>query len=143
MNSFVVKKVEVALIRPLRQMVLRPGQALESAIFHDDDAPNTVHFAAVSDTDDIGCVASLYCKNSDGRWQLRGMATDPVRQGCGLGARVLDACVEYVRSERGHEIWCNARITAASFYEKAGFSRFAEPFDIPGIGLHFVMKRTL
>ena len=49
------------------------------------------------------------------------MATAPELQGQGVGTRVLRTAVDLVASAGGTLIWCNARVSALGFYERAGF----------------------
>lgn len=44
--TVVVRPVPVALVRPLRGAVLRPGRPPEAAVWPGDDAPGAVHLAA-------------------------------------------------------------------------------------------------
>ena len=39
----------------------------------------------------------------------------------------------------GRRVWCNARLSAAGFYERVGFGRVGGVFEIAGIGPHAVM----
>ncbi|MEO0512429.1 MAG: GNAT family N-acetyltransferase [Planctomycetota bacterium] len=39
-------------------------------------------------------------------------------------------------------IWCNARVSAAAFYERCGFRAVSGEFEIKGIGPHLVMVRS-
>ena len=131
--------------RPLRHLVLRPGQPPESTIYPGDDDPDTVHFAAFEDGQLLG-VASLYREPRAGAnarapaWRLRGMATAPHARGRGVGHALLAACRTHVAGEGGGELWCNARTPAAGFYAAAGFELASDEFDVPGIGPHVVMR---
>ena len=77
--------------------------------------------------------------SSSNQYRLRGMATEQEMRGRGFGSAVLSACLERCWSEGGETFWCNARTSAAGFYEKRGFSTLPEEFEIPGIGPHRVM----
>ena len=48
----------------------------------------------------------------------------------------------HVCSEGGGLVWCNARVAATSFYERAGFVGRDDLFDLPGIGVHRRMWAT-
>jgi ribosomal protein S18 acetylase RimI-like enzyme len=67
----------------------------------------------------------------------------PERRRQGIGKALLDACVAWSEAHGGRTMWCNARVTAASFYEACGFAREGDAFDLPGIGPHYVMARPL
>ena len=43
----------------------------------------------------------------------------------------------------GVRVFCNARVPARSFYERAGFHACSEVFELPPIGPHLVMEREL
>jgi GNAT superfamily N-acetyltransferase len=77
-------------------------------------------------------------------YQLRGMATAPGWQRRGLGKNLL------VYSENsiadlgvGSIIWCNARLGALDFYLRQGWTRASEVFEIPGVGPHYRLSKTL
>jgi ribosomal protein S18 acetylase RimI-like enzyme len=67
------------------------------------------------------------------------MATDPRHRGQGAGAQILDALVEHAREHGATRIWCNARTPAIGLYERAGFKRESDEFEIAEIGLHIRM----
>lgn len=145
---------EIRLLTPeevisVRWPVLRPGFPRDSAIFPGDDAPETRHFGAFVDGQLVG-VASTYAAPFPGdpgtsatARQLRGMATLDGFQGRGVGRAVLAACEQTARTDGATLIWCNARVSASAFYARMGWSRVGEEFDIPTVGPHYVMRRTL
>ena len=143
-----VRYIQAAETRPLRHAVLRPSQPAESTVYPGDDDPSTVHLGAFLDDRVVG-IASLYAeRRPDGPrgtpgWRLRGMASAPRARGIGVGWALLRACIDHVASHGGGELWCNARVPAAEFYARAGFETVSEPFDIPEIGAHVVMRRLL
>jgi predicted GNAT family N-acyltransferase len=139
-----IRPVTAEEVRPLRHVVLRPGQAFEETVYPGDDAG--VHLGAF-DGDRLVGIASLYEENRiggrAGGWRLRGMATDAGVRGAGFGAALLAGCVEAVAEAGGAELWCNARMTAVGFYRRAGFEVASDEFDVPGIGAHVVMTRPV
>jgi len=48
-----------------------------------------------------------------------------------------------VSSRGGGLLWCNARVPAVAFYERAGFEVRGEPWDEPHIGPHVAMLRRV
>lgn len=142
-----VRAVAATETRPLRHLVLRPGQPAESTVYPGDDDPDTRHFAAFLDGHLVG-IASLYREARAGAdivpgWRLRGMATSGEARGKGVGRALLDACLGHVAGEGGGEVWCNARAEALGFYAAAGFDVGGDEFDIPDIGPHRVMRRDV
>ena len=49
------------------------------------------------------------------------------------------AGLDAVAARGGDLLWCDARVAAAGFYERMGFTVVSEPFDKPGIGPHVGM----
>lgn len=118
-----------------------------------DDAPGTLHLGLrdpsveASHPGPVGIV-SLYqepiapkagLNHQPGDWRLRGMAVAPAHQGKGYGKRLVAAGLDAVRAAGATRVWCNARKTAVGFYQRQGFAAAGDPFDLPGIGEHFVM----
>ena len=69
------------------------------------------------------------------------MATREDARGQGIGALVLEAGLAYVAAEGGKLVWCNARLPAVGFYERAGFKTRGDEWVEPRIGSHVVMWR--
>jgi GNAT superfamily N-acetyltransferase len=68
------------------------------------------------------------------------MATAEDRRNEGVGAAVLQAVIEHVRQRGGGLLWCNARMPAVAFYQKAGFRTRGESWTDPVIGPHVAME---
>ena len=145
-KPIVVNQVSAEAVYPLRHRVLRPHQPFAACVWAQDTDPDTAHFGAVM-AGQIVAVASIAICPRDGdppnAWRLRGMATAPELQSRGIGATVLRACLDYVKSKSGALLWCNARTTALQFYRRHGFETVGDEFDIKGIGPHYVMVHTL
>ncbi|HEY2427392.1 MAG TPA: GNAT family N-acetyltransferase [Acidimicrobiales bacterium] len=143
-----VERVEAGATLALRQRVLRPHQTLaELASADENDDAETAHFAVIEDGDVIG-TASVRRQappwGSDGpAWRLRGMATAEGRRSQGIGAAVLAAVIDRVRERGGGLLWCNARVPAVPFYQRAGFVTRGESWVEPFIGPHVAMERTV
>lgn len=142
-----ITSADAATVRPLRHAVLRPHQTLADCVYPGDDEPESFHLVARDGQLVVG-VASVYRQSEDGSsdgdsWRLRGMATDPAYRGRGIGRRVLTECLRRVRAAGGAELWCNARTTAAGFYEGLGFQARGPDFELPGIGPHRVLFHDL
>ena len=138
-----IRPVTAEDVRPIRHRVLRPEQPFESTVYPGDNLPGTVHLGAF-DGDALVGIASLYREPRGGAtdgWRLRGMATVPAVRGRGIGAALLDACMEHAATSDGGEVWCNARVVAIGFYLRAGFEVVSEEFEVSGIGPHVVMTR--
>jgi GNAT superfamily N-acetyltransferase len=137
-----VERAPAARVIDLRHRVLRAGRPRETAHFDGDDEDRTRHWVAGHQGEVIGVVTVLARPFPDGDgpgWQLRGMATDPAWRGRGVGRALLRA----VEAEVAEPMWCNARTGAAPFYEKHGWRRAGETFEIAGVGPHVRMIRDL
>lgn len=137
-------------VRPLRTRILRPGYPAERLlVFPEDDHSECAHVAAISDGKIIG-VATFLLKptvelDDPQAIQLRGMAVDSQMQGRGVGKCILDFALEELKNRFSNSkwVWCNARQSAAHFYDHCGFEILSDSFDIPEIGPHFVMGRRI
>lgn len=144
-SPVLIRPVPAAEVRPLRQLVLRPGRPPGDSVYPGDNDEGTVHLAAF-DGGRVAGIASLYREARPGQavgWRLRGMATDPDRRGRGYGAALLAACEDHVATHGGGELWCNARVGALGFYRQAGFETVGDEFEVAGIGPHYVMTKLV
>jgi GNAT superfamily N-acetyltransferase len=135
-----IGEVPISATRMLRQSVLRPHETVEQIA---GDEPAEAFAAGGFDGERLIAVGIVAPSGEPGRWKVRGMATAPGERGRGVGRGVLDALLEHARTHGGTRVWCNARVPAKSFYERAGFHACSDVFDVPPIGPHLVMERVL
>jgi ribosomal protein S18 acetylase RimI-like enzyme len=148
---------------PLRQEVLRPGRPVRDCLFPGEDGPRAASAAAlrlvtVADPSGrspgsaerqvlaVGTVvpeAPSWDPGEPDGWRIRGMATAPAERGQGLGSQVLELLLRHVADRGGGLAWCNARTPARHLYQRAGFEGRGEIFELPEIGPHLVMWRTV
>ncbi len=136
-----VRPIPVADTRPLRHSVLRPHETLEYLAAH--EVPDAFAVGVFDDDDRLVGVGFVSPDGEPGAWRVRGMATEPAARGQGAGSAVLGALVNHAREQGAVRVWCNARIVARTFYERAGFRVISEEFDVPEIGPHYVMELAL
>jgi predicted GNAT family N-acyltransferase len=145
-TALTVEQVPVDAVLPLRSAVLRGGGPAGTP---GDEDPATVHLAARTADGAVAGVVRLAPAPCPWRpaarapWQLRGMATAPPVRGTGVGRALVEAGVALVAERGGDLVWCNARLTAAGFYERMGFTVVTDPFDIEPIGPHVGMVEDL
>jgi GNAT superfamily N-acetyltransferase len=160
-----VERIPVAASYPLRQAVLRPHQTIDRVAAPGDDDPESATFGVIDRATGsvVGTATVLRAEApmaKDGAdftsggaggapaWRLRYMATRDDLRGQGLGSRALEAALAHVAAEGGRGgmgrvlVWCNARVPAIGFYERAGFQTWGEQWDSP-LGPHVVMWRTV
>ena len=141
-REIALRPARLAEIIALRHAVLRAGLPLASAAFDGDDAPDTQHFGAFDGPDAVGCLSLMRRDRHGPAHQLRGMATQAAARGFGIGRALLAFAEEVVVAETGiRGLWCNARVAAIGFYERAGWEVVSEVFDVPTAGPHRVMIR--
>jgi GNAT superfamily N-acetyltransferase len=146
-----LRPIGAAATRSLRRAVLRPNQPPEACVYPGDEEAHTGHLGVFVDdgSEELALVgvASIFEENRPGTlgggWRIRGMAVAPEHQGKGHGGALLTACLEHALRHGGVEVWCNARKTAAEFYAHHGFEQEGEEFELPAIGPHFLMRRSL
>jgi GNAT superfamily N-acetyltransferase len=130
----VLRSVPVAVVRPLRHRVLRPGYP-ESAVHTDrDDNDDTVHIAAYSGDDVIG-VVTIFPEACPGdtrpALQFRWMAVDETRRGTGTGLALLRRAASVARDGGFEVLWANGRETVLGFYTRLGFAVFGDGYTDP------------
>ena len=141
----VVKKITALETYTVRQAVLRKGKPIETCHFIGDDLPTTTHFGIFEEEKIIG-VVSVYKTNSplftaETQFQIRGMAVLEHFQNKGFGEQLLKVAENFCWQEKANLIWFNAREKAVLFYKKLGYEVIGDAFDIPNIGIHFVMLK--
>ncbi|MFY7896528.1 MAG: GNAT family N-acetyltransferase, partial [Phycisphaerales bacterium] len=142
----------------LRRRVLRDGDPTAVVIWPRDDDAATTHYGAKDATGRILAIGTIYAQslpdNATDRtfaqgiaaahqFQFRGMASDAAVRGSGAGRAVLNALIAHAQQQHPALLWCNARVAAIGFYEKADMRIVSERFDITGVGPHHVMAVRL
>jgi len=146
--TLTVERVPADRTYPLRQHVLRPHETLGQLVLPGDDDPESGHFVAIEAGDVVGTASARrepppWVRDAALAWRLRGMATAEGQRSRGIGSAVLDAALEHVREHGGGLVWCNARVPAVRFYERAGFVTRGESWVDLVIGPHIAMERTV
>jgi len=138
-----IKFIQQDDLLSIRNEVLREGKlSLDECRWPSDDIPGTFHLGYYID-DRLACIASFhpqsYGEFQGVGYQLRGMATIQEARGQGLGNKLLNFGLTYLRGKGANYLWCNARKTARKFYSDMGFETISEEFEVPIIGPHYVM----
>ena len=144
-NKVIFKQINSDETLELRHLVLRPNKKPEELKYPNDNL--SFHGGAVLNGKIIG-IASVYPEPKPGEkssfhWRLRGMGVLPEFQGKGYGASLLDLCIDFIKSNEGKLLWCNARFIALGFYLKLGFKIVSDSFEIEDIGVHYIMEKEL
>jgi len=131
----------------VRHPVLRNGKPIESCYFKGDELESTEHFG-LFENNQIKGVISLFKNNNvlfedKHQAQIRGMAVLENNQGNGFGRLLVAHSEQILKAQNISLIWFNARENAVGFYRKMGYEIIGKSFDIPGVGMHYVMWKKL
>ncbi len=139
-TEFEIKSVPPEMVLPIRQEVMYPGQAEELAQVAGDE--EAIHWGLFA-TGKLVSVISLFNSLKYGRsLQFRKFATLADHQGKGYGSRILQEVLDYGVSQGYAVIWCNARVSALSFYNRFGFCQDGEAWQKNGID-YIIIKKAL
>ena len=142
-----VKKVAAKDIRPLRNLVLRPNLPIETTFYDLDDDEKTFHLASIIDNNIIS-IGTFYPENdiklkTKNGYRLRGMATHPNFRRKSAATKLMEKSFVFLKQKECDILWCNARLIAVKFYKSLGFKIIGEIFDIPKIGPHYKMYKSI
>lgn len=139
-----VKQIQAVQTRALRHLVLWPHIEKEEDCNIDiDQREDAIHLGAF-DGDRIVAVASMFQMSSNkidfqNQFRLRAMASHPDYRGQYAGQAIVKRAIEVAQFKGADVLWCDARKVALGFYEKLGFERIDEWYDVPKIGPHQFM----
>jgi GNAT superfamily N-acetyltransferase len=138
-----IKFITVEELLPLRNTVIREGKLTPNECrFPTDNAEGNFHLGYYIKGALIS-IASFhpqkYGQFAGEGYQVRGMATADKFRGQGIGTKLLNFGIVYLRGQKANYIWCNGRKKALKFYQDIGFEIVTPEFDIPGIGPHNVL----
>jgi predicted GNAT family N-acyltransferase len=142
-----VKQIDAKDTHELRHKILRYDLPKDSCNYPGDDDDGTFHLGAYVD-DKLVSVASFYIDNhpdikDEFQYRLRGMATLEEHRKNGYSLALLQTALPLIEKNNIQTLWCNARSSAAGFYEKVGFEKISDEFEIEGIGPHFLMVKKV
>jgi predicted GNAT family N-acyltransferase len=141
-----IKKIDFKDTFIIRHPVLRAGKPIESCFFDGDDLESTFHFGLFDVDKLVGVISVFKNKNATFRvanqFQIRGMAILQEHRQFGYGKLLLQRAEEQISKKKGDLIWFNAREIAVPFYQKLGYEKFGKPYEIEGIGTHYLMFKN-
>ncbi|WP_158825020.1 GNAT family N-acetyltransferase [Mucilaginibacter lacusdianchii] len=122
-NNVTIEQIRPQLTWRLRNEVLYPNEPLHAMAMDEDN--QGLHFGAFT-ADKLVGVISLFQKAND--FQFRKFAISSAFQNQGIGALMLQYITEFAQLQGGTRLWCNARLSAVNFYQKAGFRTTGNTF---------------
>lgn len=144
--QIVLKTISSAETYAVRHPVLRVGKPVETCFFEGDLHPESFHLGLYANNKLTGVASFL--KNGHGnfsgkQYQLRGMAVLPDFQQMGFGEKLFKAGEGILLERKADILWFNAREIAKNFYLKQNCSVIGEPYEIKGVGIHFLMVKEI
>ncbi|TAH82435.1 GNAT family N-acetyltransferase [Bacillus subtilis] len=142
-----VKTISAEDTYEIRHRILRPHQSIEQCKYEEDHAKGSFHLGAFFEGKLIS-IASFSPQNQpliteSPAYRLRGMATLEGYRDQKGGSTLIKHAEEKLAENGVQAVWCNARSHVKGYYLKLGWEELGEPFEIPGIGTHIVMYKTL
>lgn len=123
-----IKEAPIEEVWLMRQQIMYPAETLEFVKL-EDDASGT--HLGLYQGDRLLSVISLF--ERDGSVQFRKFATIVNEQGKGYGTRLLQYVMDWASKSESKIIWCNARLSATSLYEKFGMQQTGDSWEKYGI----------
>lgn len=123
-----IQPISPAQTYPLRHAVLWPDKPLEYVKVDNDD--EGFHFGAFR-AGELVAVISLFVEQSGVapvKARFRKFAARPDCQRMGIGTRLLNHVIAEARRLNATELWCDARLDTADFYERFGMKAVSEVF---------------
>jgi len=122
----------------LRQKVLHPGGPRDRVVYAEDSDESTLHLILKENKKIVACGTLI--DEGGGVFRIRGMAVSDNFRGRGVGSSLVEYFIDHVKKHNGHLVWCNGRVKALSLYERHGFVKNGDVFDVFGSGPHFKLK---
>lgn len=147
MSDYEIERIEPAEARPLRRALLYPTSPPGAVDYEADAHPSALHVGAFKDGVLIG-IATVHPQpmpsaTQAGDWRVRDVAVEHGHRGQGVGAWLLERCLEHASAGDGRVAWCTARVGAYGFFERLGFRRTGAPFEDPQGGPQYLMYTEL
>lgn len=136
MDDIQVRDVPLEIIWTMRQEVMYPDETIDFVKLEDDE--KGLHWGLYA-ADKLISVISLF--ERDRVLQFRKFATVAGMQGKGYGTKLLQHLVDWARENGMRSIWCNARTSATTLYEKFGMKQSGPGWEKYGIGFIKMQKQ--
>ncbi len=125
--SVSIKPISAEQTWPMRQSVMYPEFTIEKVKLADDARGR--HFGLFLN-DELTVVVSLFVKEN--ALQFRKLATLANQQGKGYGKQMMQFVLSLASAGKMEMVWCNARLSAAPFYQAFGLEVSGESWQQDG-----------
>ncbi len=106
----------------------------------DSDDKTAIHI--VGFTDDRSVATCRIIKQSDNDYLIGRIAVRKAFRGRGLGAEIVSAAENVIKTMGGKRIYIHSQLQAATFYEKIGYTKTGETDEEEGCP-HCMMKKDI
>ncbi len=125
MTTLHIRLIPATDTLPLRHSVLWPDKPFDYVRLPDDE--QGYHLGGFLDGK-LVAIISLFVDEQARVARFRKFATHPDYQSQGIGTQLLNQVIEQARQAGAHQLWCDARLTAAGFYERFGMQAEGDVF---------------
>ncbi len=142
----ILKNISSTETYAVRHPVLRQGKPIETCSFEGDLHPESFHLGVYANNRLVGVASYLKNNHADflgEQYQLRGMAVLPEFQQNGFGEMLFKAGENQLKENKANILWFNAREIAKNFYLKQNCKVIGQPYEIKGVGMHFLMVKEI
>lgn len=94
------------------------------------------HFIAIADGKIVSTLRVR--KTAPSEIKIERMATKKDYRGKEISKRLLEFVIEEIKKSKPKKIWMEAQVQAQNFYEKCGFKKISEPYDLWNTGISHV-----
>lgn len=112
-----------------------------------DDLSTTFHVGAYKNGEIVAVGTFLQQQNekfeATNQYRLRAMASSSKVRGENFGKLLIEFAIEELKNRKADLLWCDARKVALGFYEKMGFNVIGDFYEIPIIGKHKLMYKSI
>lgn len=115
MNNIQIRETSIEDIWYMRQRVMYPDETIEFVKLENDD--KGIHLGLYTGNALVS-VISVFEEGNE--VQFRKFATKMAMQGRGYGTKLLQYVMDWAIENGKKSIWCNARVSATSMYQKFG-----------------------
>jgi phosphoribosylformimino-5-aminoimidazole carboxamide ribotide isomerase len=122
-----VKDIDLGSVWQLRKRVLYPDQNIDQVKLEED--PMGTHLGVYLNNLPVSVISFF---EHQGSCQFRKFATLPEYQGRGYGSLLLQHILTLAENRSAARIWCNARTTACSLYERFGMRPVGDSWEKNG-----------
>lgn len=147
MADYDIRTIDLDGVIALRTALLDPERNGHAEASAGDEHPTARHVGAFHDDRLVG-VASIHPQGMPGgyktnSWRLTGVGVDFGHRGGGVGALLVERCLEHASEREGRITWCLAPAGTFGFFERLGFRRSGDPIDDPTRGPHYLLYQEL